>query len=87
MAEINIRLIYNLNSGKKDIHIDYESDDDALPIEHEQHHRQIVESLLGQKIVTEDDLGELIINREQTSTPQAQQQNNPDAPEQESANQ
>jgi hypothetical protein len=30
--------------------IDYESEQDAMPIEHEQEHRQLVEKLLGSKV-------------------------------------
>lgn len=63
MAEINIRLIYNLETGKKDIYIDFESDSDALPIEHEEAHRGIVEQLIGQKVITEQEAGEVVVRR------------------------
>lgn len=63
MAEINIRLIYNLETGKKDIYIDFESDSDALPIEHEEAHRGIVEQLIGQKVLTEQEAGEVVVRR------------------------
>ena len=43
MAEITLRLRFNLETGKKDIYIDFVSDDDSLPMEHEQDHREIVE--------------------------------------------
>ncbi len=63
MAEISIRLIYNLETGKKDIFIDFESDADALPIEHEQGHRQVIADLLGKNILTEDEVGEVVVGR------------------------
>ena len=63
MAEITIRLVYNLETGKKDIFIDYESEEDALPVEHEKEHRQIVAQLLGQGVLEPDDVGEVSVQR------------------------
>lgn len=63
MAEIRIRLIFNRQSGKKDIFIDYESEDDALPIEHERAHREIVAKLLGQGVLAPDEAGEIVVGR------------------------
>ncbi len=63
MAEMMIRLVSNPKTGKRDIYIDYESDDDALPHEHEQDHRDILEQLLGQGILDEDELGQLHVGR------------------------
>jgi hypothetical protein len=63
MAEVTIRLIYNLETGKKDIYIDYESDADALPLEHEQQHRQIVEKLLGKGILKPAEVGDVKVGR------------------------
>jgi hypothetical protein len=63
LAEVSIRLVYNLETGRKDIYIDYESDSDALPIEHEREHKVIIEKLLGKGILTEDELGEVRVTR------------------------
>lgn len=63
MAAIHIKLLFNLQTGKKDIYIDFESDADALPIEHEAAHRAVVEKLLGQKVILEDEVGEVYIQR------------------------
>ncbi|MEQ8820666.1 MAG: hypothetical protein RLY93_10500 [Sumerlaeia bacterium] len=72
MAEITIRLVYNLKSGKKDIYIDLESEPDALPIEHERDHRNVVEKLLGKGILKEDEVGEVKVSRVEPQTaPQA----------------
>ena len=41
--------------------ISYESEDDALPHEHERDHRALAEQLLGQKL--DDDVGDIIVER------------------------
>lgn len=69
MADIMIRLVFNRETGKKDIVIDYESDDDALPIEHEKRHRQIVEELLGKGILEPNEVGDVKVGRGKTATP------------------
>ena len=63
MANATIRLVFNLKTGKKDIHIDFLSDADALPIEHEQDHRQLIENLLGQGILAGHEVGDVHVNR------------------------
>lgn len=79
MAEITLRLRYNLQTGRKDLLIDYHSDDDALPIEHEQDHRAIVESLLGKGVLRRDELGEVVVRRAQTrAAEEAQQEQSPE---------
>lgn len=86
MAEINIRLIYNLDSGKKDIFIDFESESDALPVEHENAHRDIVQQLIGQNLITEDEAGEVVISRVEPQANQEPRSKEPELPEQQSAN-
>ncbi len=66
--EIVIHLRYNLETGKKDIYVDFTSEDDALPIEHEQQHREIMAQLLGQGILRPEEVGDLSVRR---ITPQA----------------
>lgn len=80
MAEINIRLIYNLETGKKDIFVDYESDQDALPIEHEQGHREIVGQLLGQGILAAEEMGEVTVQRVRPGTVDQQEQTRQELP-------
>lgn len=72
MADIRIRLVFNQQTGKKDIFIDYESEDDALPIEHERAHREIVGKLLGQGILKPDETGEILVGRVQPGAAAAQ---------------
>lgn len=63
MGEIRIRLRGNIRTGKKDILVEYDSDEDLTRLEHERRHRDIVEQLLGQGLVTLDELGELRVER------------------------
>lgn len=68
MAEMLIVLRRDPRSGKQNIIVKLESDPDALPLEHEQLHRQLVEKLIGKGLDVED-LGEIIIEREATKEP------------------
>jgi hypothetical protein len=44
---MTIRLVVNPVSGKREVDIAYESDSDALPMEHEEEHRRLVEKIVG----------------------------------------
>jgi hypothetical protein len=68
MAEMIIMLRRDPNTGKQNIIIKLDSEPDALPIEHEQMHRALVEKLIGKGIKPED-MGELIIEREAEKEP------------------
>ena len=63
MALMTIRLIRNPKTGKQTVVVKLDSDADALPIEHEQLHRELVEKLVGKGLNVED-LGEIVIERE-----------------------
>lgn len=80
MADLTIRLIYNLETGKKDIFVDFVSEDDALPIEHEQQHREVIEQLLGKGILEADEVGDVNISRvpPQRAPGQQQEQHTPE---------
>ena len=65
MAEMTIRLRCDPETGKKDIIISLRSDADALPHEHEQQHRALVDKLLEKGIVKAAELGQVIVEREQ----------------------
>lgn len=71
MANITIKLIFNKTTGKKDIYIDLQSDSDAMPIEHEQQHRLILEQLLGKGVLQASEAGEIIVTRGQESNEQS----------------
>lgn len=68
MAEMLIILRRDPQSGKQNIIVKLDSDPDALPIEHEQLHRRLVEKLVG-KGLNPEDLGEVIIEREEAQEP------------------
>lgn len=70
MATMTILLRRDPDTGKQNIIVKLDSDPDALPMEHEQLHRTLVEKLVG-KNVNAEDLGEIIIEREAERAPAA----------------
>lgn len=50
MAEVILRLKHNPKTGQRELVIDYESDADMLPHEHEKDHRAAAEMVLGQSL-------------------------------------
>jgi hypothetical protein len=64
MPEMTIRLRVNPETGKKDIIVSLRSDEDALPHEHEQQHKALVEKLL-QRGINPGDLGDIVVEREE----------------------
>lgn len=74
MAQMIIMLRRDPQTGKQNVIVKLDSDPDALPVEHEQMHRALVEKLVG-KGLNPEDLGEIVIEREpagQTEQPVAQ---------------
>jgi hypothetical protein len=69
VARMTIRLVVNPTTGKREVDIAYESDSDALPMEHEEEHRRLVEKVVGK-------LGnrKLTVERDSEAPPQEQQQ-------------
>jgi hypothetical protein len=65
MAEMTIRLRCDPETGKRDIIIALESDADALPQEHEALHRRLVEKLIGSGLLTAEEAGKVIVEREE----------------------
>ena len=79
MAEMTIRLQIDPATGKKDIIISLRSEDDALPHEHEQQHRELVDKLIEGGALKAGEVGRLIVEREEETgqaqdTPQSEQQ-------------
>jgi hypothetical protein len=82
MPQVTIRLRCDPVTGKKDIIISMRSDEDALPHEHEQRHRAVVEKLLEGGLLKPSELGQIIVEREEDkgdaapagTTPEAQRQ-------------
>lgn len=75
MPEMTIRLQCDPETGKKEIIISLKSDDDALPQEHEQLHRAVVDRLIEGGIVQASEIGKITVEREsgeQASAPISQ---------------
>lgn len=68
MAELTIRLVTDPQTGKKNIVVRYRSDEDALPLEHEEEHRRLVDRLIQGGAIKAGDAGRVIIEREGGST-------------------
>jgi len=67
VAELVIRLRRDPQTGKQDIVITLHSDEDALPHEHEEQHRAIVEKIIGK--IGPDKAGKVIVEREPGKEP------------------
>ena len=65
MAELTIRLVVDPDTRKKNVILAYQSDGDALPMEHEDEHRRIVDRLLEGGALSAAELGKIVIEREQ----------------------
>lgn len=63
MSDIEIRFRMNLKTGKKDIVIDFHGDEDLMRHEHEKKHREAVQRLVGEGILSADEVGEVIVER------------------------
>lgn len=78
MAEITIRLKQDPKTGVREVTIDYESDSDALPHEHEQDHKRWAQGLIGHPLGGSD---VVTVNRVQKRVPVANEKT-PDEPTQ-----
>jgi len=67
--DIEIIFRMNLKTGKKDIIIDYQSDEDAMRHEHERDHKKLVENLIGEGLIEAAEVGEVVIKREEAPPP------------------
>lgn len=67
MAEMTIRLQIDPATGKKDIIVSLRSDEDALPQEHEQQHRELVDKLIEGGVVKAGEVGRIVVEREEES--------------------
>ena len=72
MGDIVIRLRGNITTGEREVVVEYESDDDMTPLEHEQRHRAIIEQLMLQGVIERDD--ERRVRFEPVARPQADAQ-------------
>jgi len=65
MPELTIRLRCDPATGKKDIIVSLRSDEDALPHEHEQQHKALVDKLIQGGIVKASEAGKVIVERQE----------------------
>ncbi|HZV05381.1 MAG TPA: hypothetical protein VE999_09885 [Gemmataceae bacterium] len=65
MPEMTIQLHRDPETGKQNIIVKLRSDEDALPHEHEQMHRALVEKLINGGILKAGEEGDLVIEREE----------------------
>jgi hypothetical protein len=56
VSDITIRFRYNPRTGKRQMVVHYESEEDLLPHEHERDHRAMVEALIGRPIGQDEEI-------------------------------
>ena len=78
MAEMTIKLKCDPVTGKKDIIISLRSDEDALPHEHEQQHKQLVDQLIEGGMLQASEVGKVIVEREEEEAQPAAPASNPE---------
>lgn len=66
MAELNIHLQIDPETGKKNLIIEYDADPDMLPLEHEDEHRRLVNEIVEGGLVKAEELGKVIVKRDGT---------------------
>ena len=71
MPSLTIRLEIDPVTKKKNVVIDYTSDADALPMEHEEEHRRLVDKLIEGGALKASELGTISVRREQSNEAQA----------------
>lgn len=68
MPEMTIQLRRDPQTGKQNIIVKLRSDEDALPHEHEQLHRTLVDKLIEGGVLKAGEEGNLVIQREEETT-------------------
>jgi hypothetical protein len=69
MSEMTIKLRIDPETGKKNIIVSLASDADSLPHEHEQQHRALVDKLIEGGLLAADEVGNVIVQREESVAP------------------
>jgi hypothetical protein len=64
MSKIILTLKKNSEDGKQELLIDYESDGDALPFEHEEDHKDLVNKILESNGLNLSDMDTILVNRQ-----------------------
>ncbi len=63
MAKVEITLVWNSETRKRDILVDYTSDAGALPMEHEADHKKLLDSLIEGGLLKAEEAGQLLLSR------------------------
>jgi hypothetical protein len=71
VPHVTLRLRHNPRTGKRDLVVEYESEEDLLPHEHERDHRRLVEQLLGRSLDDLGPIGDIRLEREPARGPGA----------------
>ncbi len=66
MPDITVRFRFDTTTGEKEIVVEYEGEDDRLPVEHERRHREIVERLVGAGTLTAEEAAGVKVERVRT---------------------
>lgn len=77
MASLILRLQIDPATGKKDILIKYESDADALPMEHEEEHRRLVDKLIEGGALKASEVGRIVVERDTPASNSGEQSTAP----------
>ena len=67
MANVIIKLMRDGKTGKRTVVVSYESDSDALPMEHEEEHRRLVNQLIEKGLAKAGDT--IVVDRGAPSEP------------------
>lgn len=65
MSEMVIRLQIDPETNKKNIVVTLHSDEDALPMEHEEQHRELVDKLVEGGLLKQGEVGKVVVTREE----------------------
>ncbi|VAW72278.1 hypothetical protein MNBD_GAMMA12-1687 [hydrothermal vent metagenome] len=64
MAKVKLSLVWNKETRKRDIIVDYLSDGDALAMEHESDHKALINKLIEGGLLQAEEAGLVITQRE-----------------------
>ena len=63
MPQVTLTLKRNKETNKQDLFIDYESEGDALPFEHEEDHKRLVQKILENTDLDPSEIGNIHVDR------------------------
>jgi hypothetical protein len=79
MATLTLKLEIDPVTKKKNVLVKLDSDSDALPMEHEEQHKKLVEALLAGGQLKAEELGTITIEREGQGAAQGEAKGEPAA--------